>query len=591
MSSLVIGVSAPHHDTAACALVDGQLDAAAEEERFTRVKHQSGVPVRAFRWLLEHLGATPGDVDVLAVGEDPVARADRRAAFGAPGDGPETTEWRVRRALGVTCPVVFVPHHEAHAASAFFFSGMAEAAVLVVDGVGEWATTSIGEGAGDALRTVEEVRFPDSLGLLYATITAWLGFRVNHGEYKVMGLAGHGRPVHREVVEAMCPGEPDGRFRLDPSWFAFTAGERMFSDRLVDMLGPPRRHGEPLTGRHRDVAASVQAVLEDRVLGLAGRARSLTGQSRLCAAGGVMLNAVANGRLRREGPFEEVFVQPVAGDAGSALGAAAVASTRAGLGRPTDRLRSLRLGPSWSDTEMAAVVAPLPSRVVGPTTGVGEPTRPGGVVGSPTTGVGEPTRGLVEAVCDVLEADGVVGWFQGRMELGPRALGGRSILADPRHETSRTWINAAVKERERFRPLAPVVLAARAGEVLADPGPYPFMNETVAVTTEAIPAATHVDGSARPQTVDPADDPLLAALLTRWAERTGVPVLINTSFNHSSEPIVRTQGEALRTAVAIGLQAVVLGDRLVTDLPRDLAEPARAWGQRDRPTTANLYPL
>ena len=550
------------------------LVAAAEEERFSRRKHHAGLPVRAVRWLLDHAGATPADIDLLAVGEDPVARHERRRRSGQV-DGrqglPPTTaesEAALRRAFGVSCPVRFVPHHDAHAASAFHLSGMGEAAVLVVDGVGEVPTTTIGHGRGTSITTLQQVDFPHSLGLLYATVTAWLGMRVNHDEYKVMGLAAHGRPRHRDVVEAMCPTLPDGTFRLDPRWFAFLDGERMFSDALVEAWGPARTVGAPLEGRHADVAASVQAVLEDRLLALARRARELTGADRLCAAGGVMLNAVANGRIVAEAGFADVVIQPVAGDAGTALGAATVASTRIGVPPVAGRLRSLRLGPAWSSAACERVLADT----------VLSWTR-------------LPEADLLAAVVDLLAAGKVVGWFHGRMELGPRALGGRSILADPRDDEARRWINAAVKEREGFRPLAPIVHEDAAPALLGTDRALPFMNEVVAIHGDTVPAVTHVDGTARPQTVDPRDEPRLAALLEAWHRRSGVAVLVNTSFNHASEPIVCSPDDALRSAVAMRLDAVVLEDLLVADLPADLAAPAQAWGQVDQPVTANLYPL
>ena len=487
---------------------------------------------------------------------------------GGPGQAGQT-EASLRRALGVDCPVRFVPHHDAHAASAFHLSGMEEAAVLVVDGVGEVPTTTIGLGRGTTVSVLQQVDFPHSLGLLYATVTAWLGMRVNHDEYKVMGLAAYGRPTVTDVVEAMCPPAPDGGFVLDPRWFAFTEGRRMFSDALVEALGPPRRPGAPLDDRHADVAASVQAVLEDRLLALARRARELTGADRLCAAGGVMLNAVANGRLVAESGFGEVFVQPVSGDAGTALGAATIASSSLGAPPPVRRMPTVRLGPSWTSAEVEAVLSDT----------VLEWHRPA------------DEQALLDEVCDLLAAGRVVGWFKGRMELGPRALGGRSILADPRDDEARRWINAAVKEREGFRPLAPAVHADAAAALLATDRPLPFMNEVVGVRVEEIPAVTHVDGSARPQTVDPATEPRLAALLGAWGARSGVPVLINTSFNHASEPIVCSPGDALRAAVAMRLDAVVLEDVLVTGLAGDLAEVAQAWGQVDVPVGANLYPL
>ena len=577
----VVGLSALYHEATCCLLVDGELVAAASEERFSRVKHDPRIPVEAFRWCLAEGGlAHPGELDAVAWYELPESKHDRQlwalaqagpeGAELSPGDlDPERPLRFVRERLGWDGPVLRYPHHLSHAASAYAFSGFPDAAVLTVDGVGEWATTTYGAGADGAVEIFEEVRFPHSLGLFYSAITALLGFRVNGGEYKVMGLAPYGEPRYAARLREVVRNGPGGGFALDLGCFDFVSGRRMFSDQLPRLLeGRPRRPEEELTPWHADVARSAQAVLEelllDKVRYLYERTRDRVESEDLCMAGGVALNCVANGRILREGPFRRLFVQPAAGDAGGALGAAALAHRElAGGAAPVEPLRHVFLGPAVSTAEVDRLLA---------------------VAGLPRTDFRGREEELGEEVAARLAAGQVVGWFQGPMELGPRALGARSILASPLDPAMRERINRKVKKREGFRPFAPAVLADRAADHF-DLGPgteaaSPYMLLTCRVASPlALPAVTHVDGSARPQTVDPAVAPRFAALLSAFERRTGCPILLDTSFNVAGEPIVRSAADALASAAEAGLDAVVIEDFLVdgADLPGDLPRLLAPW--------------
>ncbi len=569
----IVGVSAFFHESACCLLRDGRLAAAAEEERFSRVKHDPRLPVSAFRWCLAEGGIGPGEIDCLAFYELPVEKLARQLWAGVPADAPADLPWldprraerQLREGLGYDGPLRCYPHHASHAASAFLYSGFDEAAVLTVDGVGEWATTTYGHGRGNRLDAFEQVEFPHSLGLLYSTLTSYLGFQVNDGEYKVMGLAPYGRPRHVEVLGRLIEPGPGGQFRLDLRYFDFVRGRRMDAPALAELLGEPRRRpGEPLTEFHRDVARSLQVVLEEMLLEKVRYLYARTGAAALCMAGGVALNCVANGRILREGPFARLFVQPAAGDAGGCLGAAALAwaelSGSAGA-RPAP-LADVFLGPRWSAEEVAGVIA---------------------AAGLPARDFRGREAELLAAVAERIARRQVVGWLHGPMELGPRALGARSILADARDPEARDRLNRLVKQREDFRPFAPSVLAEAAAEHFALDHPSPFMLETCQVTSPiALPAVTHVDGSARPQTVDAAQAPRFAALLREVGRRTGCPVVVNTSFNTAGEPIVCSPVDALLTMARAGLDALVLEDFLLdrADLPAQWAELLPAWQER-----------
>ena len=569
----IIGLSAFYHESACCLLQDGRLAAAVSEERFSRVKHDPRLPMQAFRYCLRAGKISLPDVDCVAYYESPGKKLSRQLWAGLPeGDAdlswldPHQAERAIREGLGYDGPILFFDHHQSHAASAFFYSGFRDAALLTADGVGEWATTTYGRGEGATLEIFEEVHFPHSLGLLYATITSYLGFRVNNGEYKVMGLAPYGEPRYVDAVRELIQTGPGGQYRLAMAYFDFVRGRRMFSSLLCDRFGaPPREPGSEIEPFHCDVARSVQLVLEEIML---EKARYLAGRvdsGNLCMAGGVALNCVANGRIVREGPFERLFVQPAAGDAGGSLGAAALAHLRLTSRRHSDEpMAHAYLGPSYSTDEVAAVLA---------------------ATELPVHGFRHHEADLLEAVVDRLEANEVVGWFQGAMEFGPRALGARSILANPMDPDIRDWLNRMIKKREAFRPFAPSVLAEHVADHFGLDHPSPFMLETCRLTSSlALPGVTHIDGSARPQTVDGVNNPRFAALLEAFYRRTGCPMLLNTSFNVRGEPIVCSPADALLCMARSGLDALVLDDFL---LDRDVLPEAweallAAWSLRQR---------
>ncbi|MFG3284425.1 carbamoyltransferase [Streptomyces sp. NPDC048111] len=561
---IVVGVSALYHDSACAVMIDGRLVAAAHEERFTRRRNDPAMPARAFRHCLEKAGVRIEQIDRLAYYENPTAKLSRQlwtTLSGPAAELPAGALFRldadrplreIRELLGHEGPVDFVTHHEAHAASAFYCSGFRESALLVADAVGEWATTSYGRAdAAGGLELLEEVRFPDSLGLFYSAVTNYLGFDVNSDEYKVMGLAPYGKTRFLDQLESLLIDGPQGQFRLDPRYFDFRDERRMFTDALAELLGvPARAPQDELLPVHEDIAASLQGALENILLRKATHLHERTGSRRLCYAGGVALNCVANGALRTRGPFDELFVQPAAGDAGGAVGAAALVHHRHTGDFPGRRLRDARLGH-----------AERPGRVA-------EMLRLAGIPAEDHTG---DEGGLLRAAAAELAGGAVLGWFQGAAEFGPRALGSRSILADPRDDTMRDRINALVKKREAFRPFAPAVVAERCAEFFDLDVESPFMLETAQVRVEGLPAITHIDGSARVQTVAADVDGRFHGLLTAFGERTGFPVLLNTSFNMRGEPIVNTAADALACFVRSRLDVLVLDDQLIR---RDDVPPA-----------------
>lgn len=560
MALNVLGISAHYHDAACCLLRDGELVAAAEEERFSRVKHDPSLPWQAFRFCLERGGISLPDVDCVAYYENPgkklsrqiwmalhpeASAAARHKVLHRLTDHVDRAEREIREKLGYTGRLEIFDHHQSHAASSFFYSGFEEAAVLTVDGVGEWTTTAYGSAAGLEIDLFEEVQFPHSLGLLYSTLTSYLGFEVNEGEYKVMGLAPYGEPRYVDQVRALITQGEAGQYRLNLEYFDFLRRERMFSDRLVELFGAsPRPPESELLEFHHDVARSVQWVLEEILLEKVAYLHHRVPSSHLCMAGGVALNCVANRRILCEGPFTDLFIQPAASDAGGCLGAAALAHVRLTGERPMQRrLTHMYWGPLTPSDEIADMLAATSLR--------------------PLDFRGRLDQ-LLEATADRLAAGKVVGWFHGRMEFGPRSLGARSILADPRDEGMRDRINASVKMREAFRPFAPAVLELQAKEHFAIDHPSPFMLETCEVTSPVdLPAITHVDRSARLQTVDAASNPRFAGLLSRFADRTGCPVLLNTSFNMRGEPIVCTPEDALLCFTRSRIDTLVLEDFLI----------------------------
>lgn len=595
--NVVLGLSCDYHDAAAALVVDGQIVAAVEQERCSRIKHDSALPADAVRSCLETGGLNVNDVTDVAFYEKPIAAAARFIATkrrqGPAGfrsfvsDAPRMLGTnlmigyrvaRMLRDLGAASPppLEFIEHHRSHAASAYYPSPFEHAAVVTVDGLGEWATATIGHGANQRLTLLEELRYPDSLGLLYSLITGYCGFRPNDGEYKLMGLAPYGVPRFAEALSNLAQVGRDGSLRVDGSRLGWFSGAGSRSRLLSELLeGPPRDPAAEITQREADLAASVQQLTEDALLAIAERAHELTGESQLCLAGGVALNCVANGRIAREGPFDAVWVQPAAGDAGAAVGAALSSWFSSG-----DRHRSKPVG-----------VDGMSGSALGPRVDVAAFEASLTAAGESFTAVVDPDE-LAALVAERLAAGSLVGWVNGRMEFGPRALGHRSILADPRSSTVRRRLNDAVKERESFRPFAPAVVAeaapewfgggqlspymmfvapvldARLIEVAPEP---PGLVERSDVVRSTIPACTHVDGSARVQIVERATKPDFHRLLSAFGDLTGCPVLLNTSFNRSGEPIVATAEQALATARAGGLDLVVI-EHLVIDLAPKVAE-------------------
>ena len=625
-SRRILGVSAFYHEAAACLLEDGRLVAAAAEERFSRRKHDPSLPVLAIRSCLERAGVGLGDLDVVAYYERPVPKLARQLwAAGDPRRGgaslaqrfgrgeelvwadPAAPERRIRQGLGWEGPWLAFPHHACHAASAFAFSGFPSAAVLTVDGVGEWATTTFGRASraptGFELETLEEVEFPHSLGLLYSTLTAYLGFAVNGGEYKVMGLAPYGEPRFLDQIFQLVGVGPGSEIRLNLRYFDFVAGEAMFSPALPELFGePPRRRDGEVTDFHRDLARSLQLALEEILLEKVAWLQGETGEESLCLAGGVALNAVANGRIQREGPFQRLFVQPAAGDAGGCLGAAALAHREWMAGSETSEspaprqafqaLKDVRLGPSWSDEAGHREIAAL--------------LQGAGLEAPAVVSYRERPEALLEDTARRLAENQVVGWFRGPLEHGPRALGARSLLGNPLDPEARERLNRRVKRRESFRPFAPAVLAAHAAEhfdlgppervasTLAPGAPATFMLQTCPVRSALeLPAVTHVDGSARPQVVHPETHPHFAALLEAFHTLTGCPMLVNTSFNVRGEPIVASPADALACFVEAGLDALVLEDFLLdaSAIPATWRELLPLWHRRParRAVSDRLY--
>ena len=584
--SSILGISAYYHDSAAALVVDGEIVAAAQEERFTRKKHDAGFPTRAVEYCLREGGVRAEELDLVGFYDKPLLKFDRLietyvsyAPAGFLSFAKALPLWvnqklhlprEMRRALGgrYRKRFVFAEHHESHAASAFYPSPFEEAAILTLDGVGEWATASIATGRGTELHVAKELLFPHSLGLLYSAFTYYCGFRVNSGEYKLMGLAPYGEPRYVDEVMRLLDLKEDGSFRLDMSYFNYCEGLTMTSRKFDDLFGgPPRDPEAKLTGRYMDVAASIQVVTEEIMLRCCRHAHRVTGMKDLCLAGGVALNCVANGRLLREGPFERIWIQPAAGDAGGALGVALFAYHHL-LRQPrtpdaADRQRGSLLGPAIPAEEIrrfledqGAVFHHYPQE-----------------------------RDLLERVAELMASDQVIGWVQGRMEFGPRALGCRSIIGDARSPRMQRQMNVKIKFRESFRPFAPCVLRERAHEFFElrpeDESPYMLLVAPVreekrlpvgdaaralsgidklkALRSE-IPAVTHVDYSARVQTVDEARHGRFYRLMKAFEARTGCPVIINTSFNVRGEPIVCTAADAYRCFLATHMDALVLED-------------------------------
>jgi len=558
----ILGISAFYHDSAASLVVDGKLVAAAQEERFTRIKFDQSVPINAVRSCLDGAGLTINDVDLVCFYEQPQVKLERIATSIEMGLGAEPTSlratWRektdpaavLRHHLCYSGDVRCFPHHLCHAASAFLAGPFEEAAVLTMDGVGEWTTTGMFHGSSKGIRPIATQEFPHSLGLFYSAMTSFLGFAPNSDEYKVMGLASYGKPRFVNQLRHAIRWNDKGLVELALEYFDYNF--RMFSPALEDLLGVPRRRkGDKLEQGHKDIAASAQRLCEEAVLAAARYLHTQTGLDALCMAGGVALNCVANARLRNETPFKRVFVQPGAGDAGGAIGAALLGAQTKGKLRRSAMTHAF-LGPSWSDDQVATYLRR---------------------VGAKSHQLS--SRALVERVADALVEGKIVGWVQGRMEFGPRALGGRSILADPREASMKDRLNWKIKQREGFRPFAPICLTSRANEFFEVVAKEPFMTFTVGVRRpEVLGAVTHADNSARLQTVDD-DAGLLADLLRAFERRTGLPILVNTSFNLNAEPIVCSPQDAYNCFRETGIDVLVMGHSLVDRLeqPPDAMKP------------------
>lgn len=559
----VLGISFDYHDAAAVLLQDEVIVAATAEERFVRRKHTSEFPRQAIDFALARAGIGIEDVDHVVFYEKPLRKFDRiltSALTGWPRTLPLFVKsmpiWLGRRlhvrrtiqkALGSKRDILFSSHHLSHAASAFLLSPFEEAAILTVDGVGEWATTGWGMGRGRSFELPEEIRFPHSLGLYYSALTSYLGFKVNDAEWKVMGLAPYGEPRFADAFRKLLITHEDGSFKLDMRCFAHVASTKsMINAHYERLFGRARRQPEAaLEQFHNDIARSGQLVLEEAMLNLARAVRKRTGMTKLAIGGGVGLNSVANWRIFREAGFDELFIQPAAGDDGGALGAAALVMAELG-GVRTQPMHHALLGPEFSDTAIGAVLAQR------------------GLAARQLT-----TPQLVAEVSTRLQQGEIIGWFQGRAEFGPRALGARSILASPAEASMKDRINARVKYREAFRPFAPSV-PHEAAHLYFDVPPgieSPFMLLVPPVRGEfraRLPAITHADGSARIQTVKASVNPLYHQLLTAFGAKNGIPVLLNTSFNVRGEPIVNTPAEAIATFERTGLDALAMGNWLLT---------------------------
>ena len=579
----ILGISAFYHDSAACLIRDGDILFAAQEERFTRIKHDRNFPVNAIARALSDTGLSFEQIDHVAYYDKPLLTFDRLLetwlAFAPRGLGafmqalPVWLEEKLRLSREIDKglqdrykgPLSFLRHHQSHAASAFYPSPFEEAAILTMDGVGEWSTTTIGRGAGRRLELLKEIRFPHSLGLLYSAFTYYLGFRVNSGEYKVMGLAPYGKPVYADKIRAnLIDVKPDGSFWMNMSYFNYGHGLTMTNARFHDLFGgPPHSPDAPLTQREMDLASSIQKVCEEVMLALAKEARKVTGAEYLCMAGGCALNCVGNGLISREKIFKRVFIQPAAGDAGGSLGAALMTwheiLGNARTVRAGDAQKGSLLGPSFTNEQIEVVLRDR---------------------NAPYTKYSDTD--LPKTVADLIDQGKVIGFFHGRMEFGPRALGARSIIGDARRRDMQTVMNVKIKFRESFRPFAPAVLEERSAEYfqLEEDSPYMLLvgpvqekhrrnltGDQVSAKTglalleeerSDIPAVTHVDYSARVQTVNRERYGMFYDVLKAFDQKTGCPVIINTSFNIRGEPIVNTPEEAYRCFMYTDMDALVL---------------------------------
>jgi len=555
----ILGISCFYHDSAACLLKDGAAVAASSEERFNRQKCSAVFPIQAVNFCLQKAGMTINDIDHIGFYEKPFLKFYRvilshlRAyPFSFKNFLETLPHWLAERLvmplvyeneLGFKGRPFFIKHHLSHAASSFLVSPFDEAAILTADSVGEWATMAYGIGRGNQIKILKEMNYPDSLGLLYTAFTTYLGFKANEGEGKVMGLAGYGRPIYLDKINKIVKVFPDGSFNIDQSFFGFNRGTRMYSAKFLKLFGRQREEGRQIEQRHEDIAASLQKFTEDALINICRKLHDELKIDKLCLAGGLFLNCVANSRIMDETPFKQVFIQPAAGDSGGALGAAAYIHYSVLKNKRSYLMQEAYLGPEFSANQIRRVLS------------------------NEGLSFKELAEGdLTKYVAQKISQGKIIGWFQGRMEFGPRALGNRSILADPRNPGMKDLLNSKVKKRESFRPYAPAILEERVGDFFEAKQFSPFMLLAARVRQDKIdivPAITHIDGSARVQTVSRRINPRFWDLINEFDKITGVPLVINTSFNVKGEPIVCSPQEALNVFLKSQMDILVLGDFMV----------------------------
>jgi carbamoyltransferase len=598
----ILGISCFYHDSASALVVDGEIIAAVQEERFSRKKHDFNFPVNAINWCLKEANIEVRDLDFVVFYDKPFIKFERileTALTYAPSGIRQFMQamplWLkqklwipelISRELGYKGKVLFSGHHESHAASAFYPSPFKEAAFLTMDGVGEWETASFGVGRGNDLELQYYLRFPHSLGLLYSAFTYYTGFKVNSGEYKLMGLAPYGEPKYKDLIlKELLDLKEDGSFKLNMKYFGYCNGLRMTNWKFEKLFrGRPRKPESKITQKDMDIASSIQVVTEEIMLRMSRHVHKLTGQDKLCLAGGVALNCVGNGRILREGPFKEIWIQPASGDAGGALGAALLVWYKyLGNSRSCDNINDKQkaslLGPGYSDAEIEEflVQESAPYKKL-------------------------PLSQIPAAVSDLIIQEKVVGWFQGRLEFGPRALGSRSIIGDARSPDMQSKMNLKIKYRESFRPFAPTVLQDKASEWFDFKGQSPYMLLVTQVLEEKrikaspaesgrtgfdklksrrseIPAVTHIDYSARIQTVKKEDNPLYYDMINTFYKKTGYPVIINTSFNVRGEPLVCTPADAFRCFMRTQMDYLIMGSFLLDKREQKPVVEDKKWQQ------------
>jgi len=559
----ILGISCHYHDSAACLIRNGKAVAAAQEERFSRIKHDPTFPINAINYCLSEGRISIDDIDYIGFYEKPILKFDRalhQYLETFPGSlwmfVKTMPSWLteklkvpslVRKKLGYEGDVLFIEHHLAHAASAYLVSPFKRAAILTVDAIGEWTSTSLGVGEANEITMIKEIRFPHSLGLLYSTVTAHLGFRVNNDEYKVMGLAAYGKPKYYEDFKEIIDVKEDGSYRLDMSYFDYHRKFHMFSERFAEKFGPSRTPESKIEQRHMDIAASLQKITEEVLFKMLGHLYEITKTDSLCMAGGVALNSVANGKITRRAPFKKVYIQPASTDAGGSMGVAFFIYNSI-LGKKRGYvLDSPFLGPSFSENQIRRF---LEQNKISYHEFRNE-------------------KEIARKTAELIYQNNIVGWFQGRMEWGPRALGNRSILANPCNPEMKDILNRKVKHREWFRPFAPVVPLEDAQRYFDVDIPVPFMTMVYPVKKEKrkfLPSVTHVDGSGRLQTIERKRNPLYYDLIREFEKLSGFPVLINTSFNVRGEPIVCSPEDAYKCFKKTGIDYLVMGKFLISKI-------------------------